>query len=243
MEAIKIDSGPTPLPVKDTSGQAFGPAVAIAAGVKHQLAIKRDGTVWAWGKNDSGQLGDGTVLDEYAYVFNPVQAQGLDSVVAVAAGVSSSLALKSDGTVWAWGSGSASSIPVQVQGLDSVVAVAAGALHNMALRNDGTVWTWGQNSYGQLGDGSTTARSAPAQVQGLDLVVAITAGAAHSLALRNDGTVWTWGEQRRGARRRQYGSASTPAQVHGLDSVTSISAGDYHNLILKSDGTAWGMGG
>ncbi|UVI29095.1 RCC1 domain-containing protein [Paenibacillus spongiae] len=233
--------GPTPRQVNDKSGHAFDSVVAISAGAKHNLALKSDGTVWAWGGNEYGQLGDGTVSDQYSYEFSPVQAQGLDSVVAVAAGMVHSLALKSDGTVWAWGG--ESSIPVQVQGLDSVVAIAAGATHSVALKSDGTVWTWGDNNYGQLGDGTTTARTTPVQLASLANVVGVAAGSYYSMALKNDGTVWTWGDNYWG----QLGDGSTtqrptPAQVEDLDSVTSIAAGDNHSLVLKSDGSAWGWG-
>ncbi|KRE30874.1 RCC1 domain-containing protein [Paenibacillus sp. Soil522] len=118
-------------------------------------------------------LGDGTTTNRNT----PVQLQGLDSVVAISADNVHSLALYSNGTVWAWGNnyygqlgdGSTTTryTPVQVQGLDSVSVIAAGAApYNLALKSDGTVWAWGNNSAGQLGDGTTTDRYAPVKVQG-----------------------------------------------------------------------------
>ena len=140
--------------------------IALAAGSWHNLALKSDGTVWAWGDNGSGQLGDGSTTDR----STPVQVSG--RVIAIAAGSYHSLALKSDGAIWAWGSngsgqlgdGSTSyynSTPVPVSGLSGVIALAAGSSHTLALKSDGTVWAWGSNYDGQLGDGSTRLTARP----------------------------------------------------------------------------------
>ena len=161
----------------------------VAGGPYHSLTLKNDGTVWAWGRNDFGELGNGTTTSRYT----PVQVKGLTNVVAIAAGYDHSLALRSDGTVWAWGLNGNGQLgdgtttnrttPVQVKGLTNVVAIAAGVYHSLAIRSDGTVWTWGYNTYGQLGDGTTTNKTTPVQVKGLTNVVAIAAGVYHSLAL------------------------------------------------------------
>ncbi|WP_274653765.1 RCC1 domain-containing protein [Paenibacillus humicola] len=242
--------GPTPYQVRDNFYEPLESVAAVSAGYDHNLAVKRDGTVWAWGRNIWGQLGDGTVSDEYLYGY-PAQVQGLNSVTAVSAGLAYSLALKSDGTVWAWGRndygelGDGSTVqqrttPVQVQGLDSVTAIAAGSSQSLALKSDGTVWGWGKINNG---DGTSTARNTPVQLTGLNGVIAIAAGSGHNLALKSDGTVWAWGQNQDG----QLGDGSTvqrttPVQVQGLDSATAISAGDYFSLALKSDGTVWGWG-
>ena len=124
----------------------------VVGGGTHTLALKQDGTVWAWGANEHAQLGDGSKTNRNF----PVQVQGLDSVIAVAAGGAHSLALKSDGTVWAWGNNSNGQLgigrttltqffPVQVTNLSSVVAIASGSHHNFAIKSDGTVWAWGGN--------------------------------------------------------------------------------------------------
>ncbi|BAS26954.1 RCC1 repeat-containing protein [Limnochorda pilosa] len=202
----------TPVQVKGPGGTGvLIDIIAIAAGGFHSLALRSDGTVWAWGDNSSGQLGDGTTTNSWV----PVQVKGaggtgfLTNAAELAGGTSHSLALKSDGTVWAWGSNGAgqlgdgttttSGVPVQVKGpggtglFTSVAAVASGSFHNLALRNDGSVWAWGSNVYGQLGDGSTANRSTPVQVSGLTDPVAIAGGTRHSLALKSDGTLWAWG--------------------------------------------------
>ncbi|KRE33958.1 RCC1 domain-containing protein [Paenibacillus sp. Soil522] len=245
-------ANPTPAQVTDNLGNKFDSAVAISEGSQHHLALKSDGTVWAWGKNHTGQLGDGTRSDEY-YTRNIDQVKGLDSVTAISAGAVHNLAIKNDGTVWAWGNNYYGELgdgtttdrytPVQVNGLDSVIAVAADVSHSLALKSDGTVWVWGKNDHGQLGDGTTTIRTAPVQLSSITDVVYVATGHRYSMAVKSDGTVWAWGENRFG----QLGDGSTtdrhtPVQVQGLDSVTAIFAGTWHSLALKSDGTVWAWG-
>ena len=140
----------------------LGDMTAASAGDHHTLAIREDGTVWAWGRNSDGQLGDGSTTNRPL----PVQVAGLSNVIQVAGGGAHSLALRNDGTVWAWGrnydgqlgNGTVAgdeplpvTVPVRVSGLSGVIQIAAGARHSMALKGDGTVWTWGANTSGQLG--------------------------------------------------------------------------------------------
>jgi len=237
--------------------------IAISAGDSHSLALKSDGTVWAWGSNSSGQLG----VNTYFTVINtPIQVSNLTGIIAISAGNNHSLALKSDGTVWAWGyngygqlgnsTTNSSSTPVQVKSsllgisnLTGITAISAGASYSLALKNDGTVWSWGNNNYGQLGNGSNTQRNYAVQVSNLSGITAISAGGGHSLALKNDNTVWAWGYN--GGGQLGNGSTSnsyTPVQVKGLNNsgfltgITTISAGGSHSLALKSDGTVWAWG-
>ncbi|NBD22977.1 RCC1 domain-containing protein [Paenibacillus glycinis] len=234
--------------------QGLDSVIAISAGSEHSLALKSDGTVWAWGSNASGQLGDGSTMFKSS---SPVQVANLSSAVAIAAGIDHNLAVLSDGTVWAWGANAFGSLgdgsridrnaPVQVQGLGSVTDVAAGNRHSMALTSDGTVWAWGNNGGGELGDGTATDRYTPVQVKDLGSVIDIAAGSSngfsHSMALKSDGTVWAWGNNYAGklGDGTTTGS-STPIQVTHLDSVTAIAAGGDHSMALKSDGTVWAWG-
>jgi alpha-tubulin suppressor-like RCC1 family protein len=229
---------------------------AVAGGWGHSLALKNDGTLWAWGYNGSGQLGDGTTTWEPRNT--PVQVSGLSDVKAVAAGWDHNLALKNDGTLWAWGfnyygqlgDGSNpdiypphSSTPVRVSGLADVKAIAGGAEHSLALKNDGTVWAWGHNNLGQLGNGTNTDSRTPVQVSGLSDVKTIAAGSGHSLALKNDGTLWAWGDNYLGQLGDGTNTQSnTPVQVSGLTDVKVIAGGHAHSLALKSDGTVWAWG-
>jgi alpha-tubulin suppressor-like RCC1 family protein len=246
-----ITSQPTNQTV--TPNQSVGPGGnltgKIAAGSSHNLALHDDGTVWAWGQNYSGQLGDGTTTNRWV----PVQVSGLTGCVAIAAGASHSLAVTSAGTVWAWGCNASHQLgdgtttdrptPVQVNGLSNIRMVAAGYPHSLALANDGTVWVWGENGYGELGTGTWANQSTPVQLSGLTGCVAVAAGWMHSLALKNDGTVWAWGHDGFG----QLGDGTTtcqvtPVQVNGLSSIVALAAGAYHNLALKNDGTVWAWG-
>jgi alpha-tubulin suppressor-like RCC1 family protein len=246
----------------DDSGEAYQDApvqvvdltdaVAVAGGMGHSLALLPDGTVWGWGYNSYGQLGDDSTTERHT----PVQVSGLTDVVAIACGEEHSLALKSDGTVWAWGwnaygqlgdgSNDSSDTPVQVSGLSNIVAVAAGFYHSLALRADGTVWSWGGNGYGQLGNNSTSPSNVPVQVSGLTNVVAIACGGEHSLALLADGTMMAWGAN----YEDQLGDCIYPSQdrsapvavAGGVSDVVAIAGGAYHSLAVKADGTVWGWG-
>jgi alpha-tubulin suppressor-like RCC1 family protein len=191
---------------------------AISTGGSHCLALKGDGTVWAWGENSHGILGDGT--NESRFV--PVRSK-LSDVKAFDAGTSHALAVKSDGNVWAWGYDYMGQLgtggvslndlgrvsfgpeadnynPDIVRGVSDITAVAAGGSHSIALKNDGTVWAWGSNEDGQLGQGATGLddQTSPVQVQGLDGATAVAAGQYHTLALKDDGSVWAWGSNEHG---------------------------------------------
>ncbi len=257
----------TPVRVSGLTG-----VVAVAAdsgGVvccgANSLAVKSDGSVWAWGGNIEGQLGDGTSIDRYS----PVQVSGLTGAVAVAGGCYFSLALKSDGTVWGWGAnwdGQTGTTtppseqgakvlvlsPAQVSGLTDVIAISAGSEWGMALKVDGTVWAWGKNRKGQLGDGTSIDRYSPVQVKELSDptgylsgVLGISGGdGAHSLAVKSDGTVWAWGSNPDGGLGDGSTTARlTPVRVSGLTGVVAVEAGSDYSLALKSDGTVWAWGG
>lgn len=232
----------------------------ISAGGSHVVALKDDKTVWCWGENIWGALGDGTRNDHAI----PVQVTGLSDdtemtkVIQIAASKSPrgyTVVLKKDGTVWAWGRNFSGELgldpintlwsltPVGVAGISDVTSVAAGDKHNVALKSDGTVWTWGDNSFGQLGDETATNRYTPAQVSGITDVTAITAGYSYTAALKSDGTVWVWGKNVR-LDQADVGKikTNTPMKVDGLASVVALAAGDNHTVALKSDGTAWAWG-
>ena len=227
-----------------------GQFIKVSCGDYHSLALRDDGTVWAWGYNYYGQLGDGTRTTRYT----AVQVSGLSRITAIAGGGNHSLALKNDGTVWAWGyneygqlgNGSATTryTAAQVSGLSGITAIAGGGNHSLALKNDGTVWAWGYNEYGQLGDGSTTTRYTAVQVSGLSGITAIVGEGTHSLALKSDGTVWACGLNDVG----QLGDGTrettriTAVRVSGVSDVTAIAGGYNHSLALRDNGTVWAWG-
>jgi alpha-tubulin suppressor-like RCC1 family protein len=216
--------------------------VDVSAGDGHSLALNDDGTVWAWGENDFGQLGIGASGNRRT----PVEVPGLRDIVDVEAGSDHSLALNDDGTVWAWGNNTDGQLgdgtttnrrkPVKVVGLDGVVDVSGGGgeggvgynSHSLAVKRNGTVWAWGDNSEGQLGDGTNKNRRRPVKAVRLDSVVKVDAGVNHSVALKNNGRVRAWG-------RGQAGQLG----VDGLRGIVDVSAGGNHSLALKRDGTVW----
>ena len=219
---------------------------ALAAGWMHALIIKNDGTVWASGRNNYGQLGDATILDKKS----PVQVTGLTNVEGVAGGQYHSLAVKSDGTVWAWGrcgSGlgdatiTESHTPIQISGLTNIIKIVSLRNHTLALKNDGTVWAWGSGTSGQLGNGSSIDSKVPVQVN-ISGVKDIGMGQDHSIAIKNDGTVWGWGSNLRG----QLGGGATtqlvPVQLPLSKTAVAIGAGYMHTLVVLNDGTFWGCG-
>ena len=242
----------------------------LAAGDLHSLAVKDDGSLWAWGEGGHGQLGIHSDNDHTIpyQVHGPGNVGYLTGVVDVAAGANHSLALKSDGTVWAWGYGGHGqlgihtkddhTVPYQVHGpgdvgyLTGVIKIAAGANFSLALKNDGTLWAWGEGGFGQLGIHSNNDHTVPYQVHGLDNVgyltdvVDVAAGQHHTLALKSDGTVYAWGGNFYGQLGINSNEDQTfPHQVHGSDYLTGIievAAGDYFSLALRDDGTVWAWG-
>ena len=240
----------TPVQVSGLSG-----ITAISTAYSHILALKTDGTVWAWGDNSHGQLGIDKNITTQSYI--PVQILGLTNITAISAGWNYTIALKNDGTVWALGDNSHCQLgvdkaittdrytPMQVSGLSNITAISAGGAFTIALKDDETVWAWGDNYFGQLGvdNALTTDRYTPMQISGLSNITAIDAGYIHSLALENGGTVWAWGDNVHG----QLGDGTTtqsytPVHVSGLTNITEISAGYIHSLALENSGTvlAWG---
>ncbi|MCK5160783.1 MAG: hypothetical protein KAQ99_04335, partial [Candidatus Aureabacteria bacterium] len=220
----------------------------VAVGKGHNLFVKPGGTVLAWGSGDKGQLGNGvsgTGYDEEA----PVPVLNITNIVAVSAGSDHSLALASDGTVWAWGEdtygqvgddtvGNIKDVPVNPLGLSGIVSISAGHFHNLALDSDGNVWAWGYNNYGQLGNGTfDSAAYLPFQISGLSNIIAITAGGYHSLALDSDGNIYSWGRGSSG----EMGDGTTdnrhtPAiTATGLSYIAAIAAGEMSSYALRID--------
>jgi alpha-tubulin suppressor-like RCC1 family protein len=230
-------------------------SVAIAL---HTLAVKTDGTLWGWGKNNAGQLGLGDTTNR----SSPVQIGALTSWLKVAASYAStaaagfSLAIKTDGTLWAWGDNTNGQLglgnttkyssPKQVGSLTNWLTIAisgvSSAVTALAVKTDGTMWSWGQNNFGNLGLGNRTNYSSPKQIGALTTWLKI-ASSYHSLAVKTDGTLWSWGYNVQG----QLGTGNTtyyssPKQVGSLTTWLDVSAGGYFSLSTKTDGTLWSWG-
>jgi len=242
----------TPLPhqVPGLSG-----IIAIAAGSTHGLALKVDGTVWGWGDNSGGQLGNGTAPTTSNDVAT--QTPGLPSITAIGAGRFHSLAVDVNGTVWAWGDNgygqlgdgttnvNASLLPLHLSSLTNIAAVSGGRIFSAAVDTSGDVWTWGANFNGQLGDGTLINRSSPAKasIGGVSAVASAT-HADFALALKSN-AVWAWGAGFQG----QMGNGTaltnnpTPTQAAISDQVSEVATGQQHALALLPDGTMRGWGG
>ncbi len=224
--------------------------IAIAAGANHTLALLGNGTVKAWGYNESGELGNGTTTPS----ASPVTVTGLTSVIAISAGSSFSLALLSNGTVKAWGynhygqlgNGTVvdSHTPVSVSGLAGTTAISAGEFSAMAITGTGGVKAWGDNTFGELGTGTTTASVTPVIVPALTNVAAVTAGdESHGLALLGSGIVKAWGTNAAGELGNGTTTNSfTPITVPGLVLVAAISAGTEDSLAVIANGSVKGWG-
>jgi alpha-tubulin suppressor-like RCC1 family protein len=221
--------------------------VQVAAGQNHSLGIRSDGSLWAWGFNGNGELGDGTTTNRQTPVII-----GGGTWSQIAAGMTHSLGIKSDGTLWAWGSnivgelGDGTTInrtlPVQIGTASDWIQISAGGYYSLGLKSDGTLWGWGGNGSGTLGDGTSTGRTSPAQT-GTDTWSQIAAGRNHGLGIKSDGTLWAWGENFAGAigDGTTTGPKYTPVQI-GTDTWSKIAAGRFHSLGIKNNGTLWAWG-
>jgi alpha-tubulin suppressor-like RCC1 family protein len=237
----------------------------------HSLALKGDGTVLSWGSNSNGQLGNGDT--SLAAKNIPVSVTGFPGgtvIVAIAAGVTHSLAVDSTGAAWAWGDNSSgqfgngsTSTTAQVTPVKvtqpvttpptTFVAIAAGTLHSLALDQAGNVWAWGYNYYGELGDTTQTQRLTPVKVHNpttnpATIFVGIAAGVYNSAAVDQSGNVWEWGYNTSGLGDGTTTTSYQPIKVKGLTGVTavSVSSSGYWTIALRTDGaisgTAWSWG-
>ena len=232
---------------------------AISAGDEFSLALLQNGTVEAWGYNEYGQLGRGSLSGRFPE--EPAPVDGLSEVAAVSAGSAYSLAALKSGAVVAWGGDEngqmrnevtpESDLPVPVSGISEAVAVSAGFGESLALLKSGHVMAWGSNEDGQLGNGTTTSSATPEEVPGLSEVVAVQAGNDHALALLRNGTVMAWGALANGGlplgtttERCVDGTecSTTPRPVAGLSEVTAIAGNVATSAALLRNGTvmAWG---
>lgn len=238
--------------------------IALAIGGSHTLALKENGQVWAWGRNNNGQLGINSRTDQN----RPVRVNGLQDITAIAAGglVEFSLALDKDGHVWAWGGNRYGQLgdgttqdrltPYQVGALENIIAISAGNSQSFALADDGHVWVWGNNNFGQLGNGTTQDSLVPVQNPFLNHVKAIISGSSLAMALVEDPetqerTLRTWGyglQGQMGDGTMPTTPVTTPVQVKTPDgtgiltNVDQIAINGATSYAVLKDKTllAWG---
>ena len=225
----------------------------VSAGSAHNVALRTNGTAWAWGFNNSGRLGDNTTINK----SSPVSVVGgFTDWCKVSAGFSHSLGIRTNGTLWGWGyNGSgrignnstvAVSSPVSVVGgFTDWTQASGGTSHTVALRSNGTVWTWGSNAVGELGDNTVVAKSSPVSVVGgFTDWCQVSAGNSHNAGVRTNGTIWAWGFNTSG--RLGDGSSVTKSSpvsvVGGFTDWCQVSTAPDHTLAVRTNGTIWAWG-
>ena len=221
----------------------------VSAGREHTMVIRENGTLWAWGNNSNGRLGDGTTTDRSA----PIQVGTFSNWKTITAGVDHSAGIRDDGTLWVWGNNTYAQLgdgtktqrlsPVQIGADTNWKEVSAGNAFTIAIKENGTLWVWGVSNNGQLGTGQNTERATPTQIGSLTTWNVISAGNAHTMAVREDGGLWVCGSNSDG----QVGNNSTNislsfTQIRNTDKWIIISAGDSHSISIREDGSLWGWG-
>jgi alpha-tubulin suppressor-like RCC1 family protein/HEAT repeat protein len=263
-------SSALPVQVKSPDGKGFfTDAVAVAAGHTHCIALRKDGTVWVWGLNDRGQLGNGSKVEKSALpvqVRTPDGKGSLDDATGIAAGVGHCLALRKDGTVLAWGENVVGQVgdgtttdrflPVKVDVPEEVVSVGAGWHFSFAVCKDGSLWGWGYNIFGQLGDGTVYDRHRPVRTKGADGKAPLTGvaravgGSLHALLIMKDGTLWGLGGNsfgqlgtgKRGEREPLPVQVKGPGEKGFLEGVVDADGGSVHSTAVTADGTVYCWG-
>ena len=211
-----------------------GDSGVVSAGSSSSFAIQSDGSLWAWGNNHMGRLGDGTAINQYT----PIKV--MNDVVSVSMG-GHTMAIKSDGSLWGWGGNSNGQIgdgttvsqqtPVRI--MDDVVAVSAGFGMTMAIRSDSSLWAWGR-----IGLENNFSSSEPIRI--MDEVIAVSTS-YHTLVIKPDSSLWAWGGNSFG----QLGDGTTifrDTPVKIMDDVIAVSAGDIHSKAIRADGSLWAWG-
>jgi hypothetical protein len=217
---------------------------SVSASTSHTLAIKTDGSVWSWGDNRMGQLGDGTRVAHD--LPEPVGTR--TDWAAVAAGSEFSVAVAKDGSLWRWGleralwpGGDYAPTTPQRIGTDADwSSVVAGGTFALATKRDGSLWSWGEDEYGQLGDGTTANRSVPARV-GTGTWTTVAAGYYHAVAIASDGSLWTWGA-RSHTWQVDLPPHLTPTRVGVASDWRAVAAGYGVAAAILSDGSLWTWG-
>lgn len=230
---IKVNNSSSTLPEKSVK--------YIALGYYHSAAITKDGSLYMWGYNRSGQLGDGTTTDRYT----PVKI--MDNVASVSLGGSHSAAVTKDGSLYMWGDngngrlgdGTTTDRYTPVKIMDNVASVSLGSSHSAAITKDGSLYMWGYNYYGQLGDGTTTDRYTPVKI--MDNVASVSLGGNHSAAITKDSNLYMWGGN--GSGQLGDGTTDNKARPHRVASnVQSVKLGYSHTTVISKDGGLYTWG-
>ena len=222
----------------------------LDSGSNHTVAIHQDGTLWAWGANFEGEVGDGTTTSKDV----PVLISSATNWVSISAGHAHNLALKSDGTLWTWGYDVYSAlglgavtqvnVPTQVGTGTNWVYITAGHSFSFAIKADGSLWGWGLNLHGEIGDGTITPKTIPTRIGTDNNWAKVFTGNNFTAAIKTNKTLWTWGSYNNSGELGygNYSSSFVPAQVGTDSNWLSVSTEYNFGLGLKTDGTIWGWG-
>ena len=217
---------------------------------EHTLGIDEQGNLWAWGRNENGELGNGTTTRSSSI---PVQIKEGTKFKKVGSGHWYSLAIDEQGNLWAWGynrngqlgdgTTTDSSIPIQIKEGTKFKEVSAGVSYSLAIDEQGNLWAWGYNRNGQLGDGTTTDSSIPIQIKEGTKFKEVSAGLYHSLAIDEQGNLWAWGDNRYG----QLGDGTTtnssiPIQIKEETKFKEVSSRYYSTLAIDEQENLWAWG-
>lgn len=225
----------------------------VAPSYLFTVALKSNGTIWAWGQNDANQLGNKT---KNSKELAPIQIGDASNWIDIATTTNkTAFAIKDDGTIWAWGLNDSNLIvpdarvgntylPTQVNNDRDWIRIEGGKNHVIAQKTDGTIWTWGESNMGQLGSGELVAYTNRPQIVSADVWYDFSAGYAVSYAIKSDGTLWAWGRNNFG----QLGDGTTenryvPVQIGTDTNWKTVQAKGYQaTMLTKTDGTVWYMG-
>jgi len=224
----------------------------ISVGWRHAVAIGTDGSLWTWGENRFGQLGDGSTTNRNT----PTRIGRETNWASVTAGNDYTLAIKADGSLWAWGNNFSGQLgdgtsgpfnrrltPTRIGTATNWISVSAGSDYTVAIRSDGSLWVWGRKTVKYFGHIIQDYGSTPTRIGIASNWLSVSAGWSHTLAIRTDGSLWAWGENNFG----QLGDGTTnnhtsPVRVGNATNWALISAGHDHSLAVREDGSLWAWG-
>ncbi|MDR0497568.1 MAG: hypothetical protein LBH42_08145, partial [Treponema sp.] len=258
-------TGNNKITTSDTTGTVTSPTrigtdsnwATVSAGSTYTLALKSDGSLWSWGADANGRTGLGKSGNE-SYTLTPARIGNDSDWVFISAGNSQSHAIKRNGTLWGWGSGTSGQLgdgtetsrtsPVQIGRDTDWASVSGGDFFTVAIKTNGTLWAWGGNGHSQLGNGETTQQNSPIRVGTDTNWKSVSAGGNSSgrfaVAIKTDGSLWTWGNNLSGRTGQGTTDGNTPAPKRiGTDTNwATVSAGSNFVIAAKTDGTTWGWG-
>lgn len=248
-----LSTGSTLVPTQVSGGGSW---LSLSTGVNHSCAIKTDNSLWCWGSNSTGQLGDNSITQRLV----PTAVNGGGAWKLVTAGDTHTCGIKTDDSLWCWGGNSSGKtggnltagntlVPTQISGGGTWKNVSAGMTHTCAIKSNDSLWCWGSNWYGELADGSMTQSAVPVASSDSGSWKNVTAGSRRTCAIKQDNSMRCWGEKSAaGFGNNTTGAVSYPVEIAGGGLWRSISSQDdayyqyTHTCAIKADGSLWCWG-